>query len=260
MWGRKRRFLDPDLEEWHIACWGWLMRHLGGVDALRETALVLPTAEFFPRPEGEGRAVAEAIFSRVRELMGLEQWACELVERHDTNAEVGEFLRLQPEGKPIAGTFESDGQSVVITYAPDLVNRPYNLIGTFAHELAHYVLHTIPELPPAADVEPMAEELATELAVAYFGFGLMAANGAFEFEQYQDAGRMGWRGGSWDYFSEDGWCFALAVFLVLREERPELARQRLKPHLVKKLDAALARLAAAPELLAPLRELSSKRD
>lgn len=259
MWGKKR-FLEPELEEWHLACWAWLMRHLGGVDALRETPLVLPTAEYFPKPQGEGREVAEVIFLRVRELMGLGEWRCELVERFDQSAEVGEFLRLQPEGKPIAGTFQSDGQSVVITYAPDLVRRPYNLIGTFAHELAHYVLHTIPEEPPGADAEPMIEELATELAVAYFGFGLMAANCAFEFEQFQDFGRSGWRGGSWGYFSEDGWCFALAVFLALRGEEAETARKHLKPHLAKRLDRAMARLADAPELLAPLKALSSNQD
>ena len=225
MWG-KRRFLDPEVEEWHIECWAWLMRHLGGVETLRETPLVLPTAAFFPRPPGEGREVAEAIFERVKDLMGMQDWPCTLVERDRTNVQVGEFITLKPEsGRAAAGTFESDGREVVITYDPDLVLRPYNLIATFAHELAHYLLHTIDELPPGADVEPMLEELATELAVAYFGFGLIAANGAFEFQQYQDFGRQGWQGGAWGYFSEDGWSFALAVFLALRGEAPDEARK-----------------------------------
>ena len=111
-----------------------------------------------------------------------------------------------------------------------------------------------------AEDEPIAEELATELAVAFFGFGVIAANSAFEFEQFQDSGRIGWRGGSSGYFSEDGWSFALAVFLALRDETPELVRQYLKPHLTKKLDQAWRRLADAPELLQRLRELSSSTD
>jgi hypothetical protein len=121
-------------------------------------------------------------------------------------------------------------------------------------------LHSVDDLPPGADVEPMIEELATELAVAYFGFALMAGNAAFSFEQYQDAGRHGWRGGSSGYFSEDGWMFALAVFLALREEAPDEARKHLKPHLAKKLDLALARLRAAPELIEGLRAPSPNRD
>lgn len=260
MWG-KRRFLDPEVEEWHIECWAWLMRHLGGVEALREAPLVLPTAAFFPRPQGEGHAAAAAVFARVRELMGMGQWPCRLAERERTNVQVGEFLVLQPQsGRGTAGTFESDGREAIVTYDPELVQRPYNLIATFAHELAHYLLHTIDEPPPGADVEPMLEELATELAVAYFGFGLIAANGAFDFQQYQDFGRQGWRGGSWGYFSEDGWTFALAVFLALREEGPDEARRHLKPHLAKRLDSARARLTAAPELLETLRSVSPKRD
>lgn len=259
MWGKKR-FLDPEVEEWHLECWAWLMRNLGGVEVLRETPLVLPTADFFPKPGGEGHAVAETIFFRVRDLMGLAQWPCTLVEREDTSAEVGEFLRLQPQGKPVAGTFESDGREVIVTYAPDLVRRPYNLIGTFAHELAHYVLHTIEEPPPGAEAEPMIEELATELAVVYFGFGLMAANGAFSFEQHQDFGRSGWQGGSWGYFSEDGWCFALAVFLALSGADEAEARRHLKPNLAKRLTQANARLAQAPEMIENLRAVSSKRD
>jgi hypothetical protein len=257
---RKKRFLDPEVEEWHIECWAWMMRHLGGVEALRETPLVLPTAEFFPRPDGEGHAVAEAIFYRVRDLMGLGDWPCTLVERDQTNAEVGEFMRLQPQGKPVAGTFESDGREVVVTYAPDLLRRPTNLIATFAHELAHYVLHTIPTPPPGAEVEPMIEELATELAVAYFGFGVIAANGAFEFEQFQDFGRSGWQGGAWGYFSEDGWCFALAVFLALSGRDEAEARRHLKPHLAKRLSQAQARLSQSPHLIEGLRQVSPNRD
>jgi hypothetical protein len=256
MWG-KRRFLDAEVEDWHIECWAWLMRHLGGVEALRDTALVLPTAEFFPRPQGDTEAVADAVFQRVRSLMALDDWPCTLEARHSTNAQVGEFMVLQPEsGRVTAGTFERDGQNVLISYDPELVKRPLSLITTFAHELAHYVLHTIPEPPPGADVEPMLEELATELAVAYLGFGVIAANAAFDFEQYQDFGRQGWRGGSSGYFSEDSWAFAIAVFLDLRgESETAAARTHLKPGLVKKLELAQRRLADAPDLVAALRDV-----
>ncbi|MBI3439359.1 MAG: hypothetical protein HY054_12065 [Proteobacteria bacterium] len=134
------------------------------------------------------------------------------------------------------------------------MTKPYKIIATFAHELAHYRLHDVLEKPPGADVEPKLEELATEMAVAFHGFALMSANGAFEFQQTQDFGRQGWSSSFSGYLSEDSWVFALAVFLALREEAPDEARRHLKQHLAKKLDDAWKRLLAAPDLLARLRE------
>jgi hypothetical protein len=256
MWGKKK-FLDPELEDWHIECWSWLLGHFGGVEAVRAAPLVLPTGAFFPRVHGDAHEKALAVFERIKSLLGMSDWPCELVQRYRVNAPLGGVAMLQPEGKRmIAGTFESDGENVVISYDPDLVERPLNFIATITHELAHYLLHSVDEQPPGAEDEPIAEELATELAVACFGFGVIAANAAFEFEQSQNA----WRIGSSGYFSEDGWIFALAVFLALRDETPDLVRQYLKPHLAKKLDQAWRRLADAPELIQRLRVVSSSVD
>lgn len=253
MWGQKR-FLDSELEDWHIECWAWLLRHFGGVAAVRDAPLVLPTGAFFPRVDGDEHDKALAVFARIKDLLGMSDWPCTLVQRYRVNVPLGGLAMLQPEGeRMIAGTFESDGKDVVITYDPDLVARPLNFITTITHELAHYLLHSIDELPPGADEEPIAEELATELAVAFFGFGVIAANAAFDFEQFQEPGRIGWRGGPSGYFSEDGWSFALAVFLSLRDETPDIVRQYLKPHLTKKLDKAWRRLSDAPELTQRLR-------
>jgi hypothetical protein len=247
-----KRSLDADIEDWHIACWEWLLFHLGGVEALKRRALVLPTPAFFPKIEAEGHARAEAVLNRVKELMGMSDWPCLLMARRITNAEVGEFVVLRS-AKGVAATFGFYGNEAAITYDPQLLAKPYKIIATFAHELAHYRLHQVLEKPPGADVEPMLEELATEMAVAFHGFALMSANGAFEFKQTQDFGRQGWSSSFSGYLSEDSWVFALAVFLALRGETPEAARTHLKEHLAKKLDAACKRLAIAPELLTRLR-------
>lgn len=251
LWGKKR-FLEKDVEEWHVECWLWLLYHLGGVDALKARRLALPTAEFFPRIDAQGHARAVAVLERVKELMGMADWPCMLVPRHITNAQVSEFVALQAD-RHIEATFGFVNHEAAITYNPTLIERPYNIITTFAHELAHYRLHDTLEKPPGAHVEPMLEELATELAVAFHGFAVMAANAAFEFQQTQDFGRQGWRSSHSGYFSEDSWVFALAVFLALRDESPDEARKALKPHLAKKLDAAVKRLAGEPEILTPLR-------
>ena len=89
MWGKKT-FLDPELEDWHVECWAWLMRHFGGLDAVREAPLVLPTAAFFPKVAGDEHEVATAVFTRVKDLMGMSAWPCTLVQRYRVNAAVGE--------------------------------------------------------------------------------------------------------------------------------------------------------------------------
>ena len=127
------------------------------------------------------------------------------------------------------------------------------IISTFAHELAHYRMHNVLEKPPGADVEPMLNELATEMVVAFHGFALMSANAAFDFAQHGDFGRQGWQSRRLGYFSEDGWIFALAVFLQLRDEAADAAKPHLKEHLAKKLDKAMQRLTGEPALLAALR-------
>lgn len=251
MWG-KPRFLDRDVEEWHRDCWAWLLRNLGGMDDLRAQRLVLPTGAFFPAVQGGAHQRAEAVFQQVKALMRMTDWPCTLAPQRQTSGQVGEFTHLRP-ARAAAGTFTAAGGHVVITYDSSMVTRPANLVATFAHELAHYLLHTLHERPPGVEAEPQLEELATEMTVAYHGFAIIAANGAFEFEQTQDFGRQGWSSRASGYFSEDAWVFALAMFLSLREEAPAAARPHLKAHLGPKLDKAIKRLGADPSFLSELK-------
>lgn len=226
-----------------------MLRNLGGLEDLRSRDLALPADAFFPKMEEQGHARARRVFNRLKDLMGLGDWNCELVEQVENNPQVGELLFVRAE-KPAAGTFQAADGKVIITYEPTLLARPNNLIATLAHELAHYLLATIEEPPPGAEVEEGLHELATEMAVAYHGFAVIAANGAFHFEQHQDFGGQGWSGGSWGYLSEDAWVFTLAVVLALRDEDDAPGRAALKPHLARKPEAARKRLADAPEFLA----------
>jgi hypothetical protein len=125
-------------------------------------------------------------------------------------------------------------------------------VAVFAHELAHYLLATIAEpLPGGEEVH----ELATELAVAYAGMGILAANAAFAFEQFQDGMTQGWSSSRSGYFSERSWAFALAVFLILTGRRGQ-ADPWLKPTLRDMVRAADRYLDKRPALLAPLQAIS----
>jgi hypothetical protein len=136
-----------------------------------------------------------------------------------------------------------------VTYDAQLLDNVTALVATLAHELAHYLAtSTLSEPPGGAELE----ELATELLVAFTGFGMFGANAAFSFNQHGDAFTQGWASSRLGYFSEPGWAFALAVFLRLRGMPADAADPWLKPALRGLLRKAEQRLQRRPDLIASL--------
>jgi hypothetical protein len=248
---KPRAFLSSEDEAWHFEAWAFLLRHWGGMTDLKLSPLVAPTREFFPPSSATGHERALAAFERVKALAQMEAWPCRLEaqpERPDPR--VSRFVTLVTENPMPLGTFGPDGDEIVITYDPGLLDDPWGLVATFAHELAHYRLAHIEEPPPQGEE---MEEFLTDLAVAYLGFGLFGANTAFRFEQHHDATGQGWQTRGQGYLSERDWVFALAVFLSLRGEGVEVARSYLKASLFEDLRRALRYLDGRREALDALR-------
>jgi hypothetical protein len=247
----RRTFLEEGLEEWCFDAWGWLMHNLGGASHLAATPLVLANTDYFPLTATEGEARAAFLFDQVKALMGMSEWDCELQPRLANNsAQVGEFWFLQ--SGAAAGTFQVKGGRAIITYAADMVRDPRSLIAVFAHELCHYRLAGF---GPTSPRDRIVNELLTDLAVAYFGFGAFAANAAFSFQQHLDTFGQGWRTRHQGYLSERTWAFAVALFLTLKDEAGA-ARAALKPNIGKMTAKAERYLQRNPDLLAPLRAIA----
>jgi hypothetical protein len=244
-------FLDREDEEWQRDTWGWLLAHLGGIDALRSAPLVTPSPAFFPRTEAKGHELAEEIFALVKRHAGMAQWHCRLVlQLPRPDLRVGEPMALKPvSGGDPAGAFSVEGNEVVITYDPAALTQPTALVATFAHELAHYRLASRGAPPGGAQTS----EFATDLTTVYLGFGLFGANSAFTFQQHQSVMLQGWSWSRLGYLDQRNWCFALAVFLALRKQPLTDARPFLRPHLFADLGKASRYLARRPQLLAALR-------
>ena len=148
------------------------------------------------------------------------------------------------------GTFEITPDRVVISYDQQLIARPRAMIATFAHELAHYHMATIHAGVPGGNE---LHELATDLTVAYCGFGVFMDT-AFEFEQHQSGGQgHGWSSRRPGYLSREAWAFAIALFLTLTD-RTGAAAGHLPEHAAA-LKKAEAYLAKRPTLLEPLRSI-----
>src|SRR5215468_9748574 len=175
MFGPKT-FLEPHIEDWVFETWGWMARNVDA-SARNEWTLVLPTGAFFPKLDAKGHQLAVEVFDRVKQYMGIAAWPCELVPQQSRRLPTGPMFGEQKSHGP-AGTFRSADGQFIISYDPELLQRPYALVSTFAHECAHYVLHAVEEAAPGVAEEPMLNELATDLCVAFHGFGLFGANAA----------------------------------------------------------------------------------
>lgn len=236
--------IDADELEWQLATFKWLGEEFGEIG---ESPLVLPTPEWFPPSRSTGPTRVREIFDTVRSLAGMEQWECELrAGERSRPVAAGNAHLLRHEGAPApSGTFEvaaaGDGAPrVVITYNPDLETAPAQLIATFAHELAHYLMQSAQTAPPGGWE---LHELHTDLCAVYMGFGIFLANGARQFSQFQSAGEMGWSSSVQGYLSEGALVTATAIFQRLAGRDPIEAAPYLKDYLQKDLRNAARALA-----------------
>lgn len=235
--------IDSDELEFQLAAFKWLNREFGRSGP---SALVLPTADYFPAPAGGTSNRVETLFGHVRRAAGMADWPCELrAGREDRPIQVGNALLLRHEGAAApCGTFQVTGadgrRKVVITYNPSLVADSEAMIATFAHELGHYLMSTASTAPPGGW---SIHELHTDLAAVWLGFGIFLANSARSFSQFQSAGEMGWSSRTQGYLSEGALVTALAIFQRLGGRDPLAPAPWLKDYLRKDLKRAAGALA-----------------
>jgi hypothetical protein len=219
---RKSRLLSAEDEYFQTECYRWLLKHFGGDDFYKETALVLPTHEFFPEQVDSQRSAAESTFRTVLRHAKMADWPVELVEQEsDPDVQVGESLLIQNVTPGPQGTFSvSESNKVYITYNPAITNDPESMVATFAHEIAHYLTAGAPEPPPGGWDN---WEFATDIAATFIGFGIFQANSAFRFRQFSGAGTSGWQSSRSGYLTEAEHSYALAIFLRLKSIDPNVA-------------------------------------
>lgn len=234
MFGFSKTFLDPDIEDWHLECWQWLLRNSGGMEAFAGRPLILSDATFYPSVSAEGHARALAIFEQTAAHAGMSDWPVELVP-HDNGPEEMPLIGVVQSTGGVAGTFSHHENAGLITYDPARLDDPVSLIATFSHELGHYLNGGFAESPPGGEelVEP-----ATDVTTAFLGFGIFGANACFRHEQWADNELQGWSTSTLGYISEDEWVFNLALFCALQGHDIATAKPFLKRYLYSQLKKA----------------------
>lgn len=222
--------ISDDEFDWICSCCKWFADHFGGIDWLSRRPLVQSNVHFFPNSSATGIAWAEEIFDRVALHAGMADWPCDLVPydgARPTHVGVGIALRHISEAEP-AGTFSFEDGRYKISYDVALLDRPHELVATFAHELAHYLLHSAPDLPPGGQA---LEEHATDLGAVFLGFGAFMANSARSFEQFQTAEDQGWQSRQQGYLSELALTTAYALMTIVTASDRAQASTELKVYL-----------------------------
>jgi hypothetical protein len=242
MWPFKQKpTIDPDTVDWQLECFEWLISEFGADLPITSRQMVLPKPGYFTTDGEKGHALAERLFASVKAYAGMSDWPVRLVaDLPVPQSEIG-FHQPQPL-KHAVGTFSLHAdQTVEISYQPHLLSNPGQLIATFAHELAHYVLSTATTEPPCMEDEI---EFLTDLTAVYLGFGVFMSNNVLTFNNVHDLGGGGsaWSYARTGYLPENDLVHATAVFIKLSGESIDEAAQHLKPGLARTLRRCFAEL------------------
>lgn len=166
-WFRPTCPCDPVAKQWVEDRLRWLAEQFG-LHVLLERPIIVPAAEFFPDPYDASPAAGQRMFLRVCEYMGVDPDDIEL-EFYNSDTP------LDPAQGIAAGTWtpgEGSWRKSVIRLESGWLDRPADLIGTMAHELAHQRL--LGEQRARRDA--FDNELLTDLTTVFHGFGVFLAN------------------------------------------------------------------------------------
>jgi hypothetical protein len=224
-WFRPTCPCDPAAKDWVEDRLRWLTKEFG-LHILLERPIILPTPEFFPDPYNTSPDSVRALFDRVCGYMGIDS----------DHLEIRVFTDPSAGGTFAAGTWEEGGRSKhaneisvgprgrwtngLIRLERSTLDRPSDLIGTMAHELAHQLLLG----QGRADAEASDNELITDLTAVFHGFGIFLFN-----NPRKSTGELtNWPGTTLrkpEYISEPLLGYALAHIAWLRDEsRPVWAK------------------------------------
>jgi len=234
---------DPAAKRWVEDRLRWLSRQFG-LHILLERPIILPAEEFFPDPYDQSPRSVRVLFRRVCKYMEVDPNSVDIKLVNDQTPRW--MSELDPTRGFAAGTWESGGQPWETRHSrmePDeddedespgpgprgkgliriergSLDRPSDLIGIMAHELAHQRL--LGEGRARADA--FDNELLTDLTVVYHGFGIFLAN-----NPRKSTGELGYWPGTKlyrpEYLSEPMLGYALAHIAWFRdEERPAWAQ------------------------------------
>jgi hypothetical protein len=222
-WFRPSCPCDAAAKPWVEDRLRWLTKQFG-LHILLERPVILPTAEFFPDDWDGSTKAARRMFHRVCGYMGVDPEAVDLKFFNDPTSRSEQFL---DPGRGIAvGTWSGgDGrwQQGTVRLEKGALDRPGDLVGTMAHELAHQLLLGEGRYEQGR----FDNELLTDLTAVYHGFGIFLAN-----NPRKSSGEVSYWPGTRlyrpEYLSEPMLGYAMAHIAWFRDEQRPAWAQHLR--------------------------------
>ena len=227
---KPKPILSKNALDFEIASFRWLLKHFNLLEFYNVNRLILPNEKFFPINMGDSDEVAKETFEYVKNYAGMSKWSCVLEEQEaDIDPFVSNNVMVKNLDNNPLGTFVQDhNYQAIITYNPSIVDKPMNLIATFAHELSHYRIRDTGATPPGGWEN---EEQLTDITATFLGFGIFMANSTFNTSTNADWWQANYSG----YLSETEHIYALGIFMELKKIPFKEASESLKSHLRKLL-------------------------
>ena len=243
-----RCHLEADEKAWVEKRMLWLREQFGS-KPIRRVPLD-PTSQLLPKKWDCSHEAGADLCRRLCDFMLVDPLRLHLrfyskSESHITDsAYAGETHSSGP-----AGLYHhpTDSQKVVIAVEESGLLRPASLAATICHELAHVHLLADGRIRrEEEDCEPL-----TDLLTVFFGSGILTANAAFQFSQWQDGRRQGWNVSRQGYLTEALFGFSLACFSWYRGDVEAPWRKHLRENIAYYFDDSMHFLSTTRETAIP---------
>jgi hypothetical protein len=194
----------------------WFIAQFGARTLQQE--VVLPEPEYFPDPYQGTPACARKVLAQVCQYMGVPPDVAKLDVFDDPHRGLVEHLSASHGSHTgAAGLYarSTPGGRFLLAVEASQLKDGLGLVATLAHEVGHILLIGSGRL---RGNERDHEDL-TDLVTVFFGLGIISANAAFRFQQWQSPSQQGWRVSRQGYLSEPMYGYALASYAWMRGER-----------------------------------------
>jgi hypothetical protein len=216
-----RHHLSAEEKAWVERRLLWLKDQFGPEPLLR--APLGPRSPLWPRRWNPSYEAGAELLGKLCEFMHVDSKRLVLQyysrsETHETGSDyAGEHHHSGPAGLYIHP--DSSDRLVIALEEEGLANLGV-FAATISHELAHVHLLADKRIEHKQDdCEPL-----TDLLTVYFGAGILTANSAFQFQQWQTSSHFGWSSSRHGYLSEQLFGYALACYAWMRgESEPDWA-------------------------------------
>jgi hypothetical protein len=223
MWFQRKCPVRAEQKAWIESRMGWLSDQFGR-SRMVQSAVILPTVEFFPEPYSGTEDDARLLLGRVCCYMGIDPERIRLGFYSEQGPDLGEQFRPEGYRRGTAG-LHFRGEQPAIWIETRQLDNPVPLVATMAHELGH--VHLIDDGRISRDVED--HEPLTDLLTVYFGLGIFTAN-----SYLRERWKHGLRSSSWSlarvgYLSAPEYGYALSLFAWSRGDQNPAWAMHLRP-------------------------------